>query len=88
MISSPAKIFVQPDQQYEIHSVHFFPFHRKQPSNNDDWLTLLKQQEALHSTETTQWQHILQAAIDLLKQVNSIVDFSLHSPKFQKIIFS
>lgn len=42
---------------------------RKQPSNNDDWLTLLKHQEALHSTETTQWQHILQAAIDLLRKV-------------------
>ncbi|XP_037042706.1 protein Aster-B-like isoform X2 [Bradysia coprophila] len=58
---------------------------KKQPSNNDDWLTLLKHQEALHSTETTQWQHILQAAIDLLRKTEQTLNELLHLIDLQEV---
>ncbi|KAJ6648303.1 Protein Aster-B [Pseudolycoriella hygida] len=58
---------------------------KKQPSNNDDWLSILKQQEALHSTETTQWQHILQAAIDLLRKTEITLNELLHLIDLQEV---
>jgi hypothetical protein len=49
-----------------IHYQHF----RHPPKSHDEWLHLLQQQEALHNMEMQKWQKVLQAALQLLRQVN------------------
>ena len=43
---------------------------RHPPKSHDEWLQLLQQQEALHNVEMHKWQKVLQAAVQLLRQVN------------------
>jgi hypothetical protein len=42
---------------------------RHPPKSHDEWLHLLQQQEALHNMELQKWQKVLQAAVQLLRQV-------------------
>ncbi|KAJ9582476.1 hypothetical protein L9F63_003169, partial [Diploptera punctata] len=42
---------------------------RHPPKSHDEWLKLLQQQEALHKVEMHKWQKVLQAAVQLLRQV-------------------
>ena len=43
---------------------------RHPPKSHDEWLQLLQQQEALHNVEMHKWQKVLQAAVQLLRQVS------------------
>ena len=43
---------------------------RHPPKSHDEWLHLLQQQETLHNVEMHKWQKILQAAVQLLRQVS------------------
>jgi hypothetical protein len=42
---------------------------RHPPKSHDEWLHLLQHQEALHNIEMQKWQEVLQAAVQLLRQV-------------------
>jgi hypothetical protein len=54
---------------------------RHPPKSHDEWLQLVQQQEALHNIELQKWQKVLQAAVQLLRQVTS----SLLLTKFQPL---
>ncbi|XP_075151791.1 GRAM domain containing 1B isoform X2 [Haematobia irritans] len=41
---------------------------KKLPSNHEDWIELMRQQELLHETEMRKWHTVLQTAIELLKK--------------------
>lgn len=49
-------------------------FYRTLPNNHDEWLELLRKQEALHETELKKWHAILQTAIELLKKVSAFCE--------------
>ena len=44
---------------------------RHPPKSHDEWLHVLQQQETLHNVEMQKWQKVLQAAVQLLRQVRS-----------------
>lgn len=52
----------------------FFSLCRDLPKNHEDWIELLRQQEALHETEMRKWQAVLQTAIELLKKVSVVCE--------------
>ncbi|XP_075151793.1 GRAM domain containing 1B isoform X4 [Haematobia irritans] len=45
---------------------------KKLPSNHEDWIELMRQQELLHETEMRKWHTVLQTAIELLKKQDVI----------------
>ncbi|KAG8230589.1 hypothetical protein J437_LFUL004502 [Ladona fulva] len=57
--------------QSNTHAFSMLDLHilRHPPKSHDEWLRLLQHQEALHHVELEKWQKILQAAIQLLRQV-------------------
>ena len=42
---------------------------RHTPKSHDEWIHVLQQQETLRSLEMQKWQKVLQAAVQLLRQV-------------------
>ncbi|CAD7088666.1 unnamed protein product [Hermetia illucens] len=54
------------------------------PKNHEDWIELLRQQEALHETEMRKWQAVLQTAIELLKKTESTLSDLLLIIQFQR----
>jgi hypothetical protein len=42
---------------------------RHPPKSHDEWLHVLQKQETIHNVEMQKWQKVLQAAVQLLRQV-------------------
>ncbi|XP_045482958.1 protein Aster-B-like isoform X1 [Harmonia axyridis] len=56
-----------PSYLFNIHSM------KKPPTTNDEWLSLLKVQDNIHSKEIKRWQELLSEALDSLKKTNYIL---------------
>ncbi|XP_043276592.1 protein Aster-B [Venturia canescens] len=70
---------------YTIMDLHVL---RNTPKTDDDWVTLLQQQESLHNVEMRKWQRVLHTAAQLLRQTEESLtelQMSMHPTATDKI---